>query len=83
MQIVKVNEMIRKCDKETRWLAGSRLTKVRRKVEEYLIEKRVLYDKFGDLLVKERQNCHHLPPRRNDDKAGPSGGSGAAGAVVA
>ena len=83
MQIVRVNAMIQKCEKGSRRHVGSQLSKIRREVEKYLAEKRGLYVKIRDVVVKETGNCHGLPSCRNDDEAGPSGGSGAAGAAVA
>jgi hypothetical protein len=84
MQIMKINGMIQKREEDSRRHVGSRLPRIRSEVEMYLNEKRQLYAKFRDLTPKESRNCHDLlPPRRKDDEAGPSGGSGAAGAAMA
>jgi hypothetical protein len=84
MQIMKINGTIQKREEESRRHVGSRLSRIRSEVDMYLNEKRKLYAKFRDLTPKE-SNCHDLlPPRRkDDDEAGPSGGSGAAGAAMA
>lgn len=59
---------------------GSELTKIRRSVDDLVIEKTRLYATLKELMEKEGKNCHVVPPRRDDDEVGGSGG--AAGAAV-
>jgi hypothetical protein len=84
MQIKNLNGKIQKREEDSRMHWGSRLSRIRSEVDMYLKEKRDLYAKFRSLTPEER-SCHDLLPpwRKDDDEAGPSCGSGAAGAAMA
>ncbi|XP_044970650.1 uncharacterized protein LOC123430883 [Hordeum vulgare subsp. vulgare] len=75
----ELNHKIKRFEKDSAKRAGSELSKIRREVDGFVMEKRQLYDALKELMQRVTKNCHRLPPRGNDDQAG---GSGAAGAAV-
>ncbi|KAM3300374.1 hypothetical protein ACQJBY_041407 [Aegilops geniculata] len=78
-RIKLLNNKIKDTQKEG-WRVGSELTKIRRWVDGLVIEKTRLYATLTELMEKEGKSCHVVPPGRDDDEVGGSGG--AAGAAV-
>ncbi|XP_037482421.1 uncharacterized protein LOC119361201 [Triticum dicoccoides] len=75
----ELNHKIKRFEKDSAKRVGSELSKIRREVDGFVMEKRQLYDILKELMQRVTKNCHRVPPRGNDDQAG---GSGAAGAAV-
>ncbi|XP_048557207.1 uncharacterized protein LOC125537930 [Triticum urartu] len=75
----ELNHKIKRFEKDSAKRVGSELSKIRREVDGFVMEKRQLYDTLKELMQRVTKNCHRVPPRGNDDQAG---GSGAAGAAV-
>lgn len=79
VQLRELNHKIKRFEKDSAKRVGSELSKIRREVDGFVMEKRQLYDILKELMQRVTKNCHRVPPRGNDDQAG---GSGAAGAAV-
>ncbi|XP_020179230.1 uncharacterized protein [Aegilops tauschii subsp. strangulata] len=75
----ELNHKIKRFEKDSAKRVGSELSKIRREVDGFVMEKRQLYDMLKELMQRVTKNCHRPPPCGNDDQAG---GSGAAGAAV-
>uniref|UniRef100_M8B5E8 Uncharacterized protein n=1 Tax=Aegilops tauschii TaxID=37682 RepID=M8B5E8_AEGTA len=79
VQLRELNHKIKRFEKDSAKRVGSELSKIRREVDGFVMEKRQLYDMLKELMQRVTKNCHRPPPCGNDDQAG---GSGAAGAAV-